>query len=96
MKKISKAIALKYFKTSMEAAPRLIAKGKGNLAKKIIEIAKENNIFIKEDSELVNMLYDLDLFEEIPEEVYAVIAEIFAVMIRMKNEVNIDFNNEKE
>ena len=89
MKKLSKAIALKYFRKSDDDAPRIVAKGKGLCAKKIIEKAKEYGVFIKEDSELVNMLYDFELFEEIPEEAYTVVAEIFALMIRMKNEAGI-------
>ena len=70
-----KAIGLKYVKDE-DNAPKLIAKGEGNLAEKIIEIAKEHNIYIKEDKDLVEILSTLDLYEEIPEELYSVIAEI--------------------
>ncbi len=84
MNKKFKAAALKYEKFK-DNAPKVIAKGQGNIAKKIIDIAKSNNIPIKEDPDLVEMLYKLDLYEEIPENLYAVVAEIFAFIYKLKN-----------
>ena len=72
-----KAAALKYERLK-DKAPKVIAKGQKNIAEKIINIAKENNIPIKEDPELVEILCKLDLYEEIPEELYKVVAEILA------------------
>jgi len=80
----NKVVALKY-DSSKDAAPRVAAKGKGVIAEKIIEIAKENGIPIKDDPELVDILSMLDLDEEIPSSVYQVVAEILAFVYSLKN-----------
>ncbi|MBI5327217.1 MAG: EscU/YscU/HrcU family type III secretion system export apparatus switch protein [Deltaproteobacteria bacterium] len=78
MKKNSeKAVALKY-KARDDRAPKVTAKGSGLIAQKIIELAKSNNIPIKDDPDLVNALSLLSLYEEIPHSLYKVIAEIIA------------------
>jgi len=70
-----KATALKYEK-GKDNAPKLVAKGEGLIAEKILQIAEENGIFIKEDKELVEVLSTLDMYQEIPEELYKVVAEV--------------------
>ncbi|MGD1076658.1 MAG: EscU/YscU/HrcU family type III secretion system export apparatus switch protein [Thermodesulfovibrionales bacterium] len=60
------------------AAPKVIAKGKGKVAEKILEIAKKYNIPIQEDRELVEVLSSLDLYQEIPPKLYRAVAEILA------------------
>jgi len=75
--KSEKAAALKYSQ-GKESAPKLTAKGRGEVAKKIIEIAKTHNIPIHEDKELVEFLSMLDLYQEIPPELYRAVAEILA------------------
>ena len=77
MEKNKKAVALKY-KINEDNAPKVVAKGRGFLAEKIEEIAKECNIHIEKDSELANSLYRLNLNEEIPEELYEAVAKILA------------------
>lgn len=79
--KLSKAVALKYEK-GKHKAPHLAAKGRGKLAEKIIAIAGEHNIPIKEDADLVDILETVELESEIPLEVYAVVAEIFAYLYK--------------
>ena len=54
----------------------VVAQGKGQVAKQIIEMAKENDIQIQEDSTLVANLLDMDFGENIPPQLYAVMAEI--------------------
>jgi flagellar biosynthesis protein len=76
-----KAATLKY-DPNKTAAPRLTAKGKGWLADKILELAKEHDIPIKQDRDLVNILETLELDQEIPLEIYAVVAEIFSYLYR--------------
>lgn len=71
------ATALKYDENS-SAAPKLLAKGQNEVAERIIELAKQHNIPIKEDKDLVEILSALDLDEEIPLELYSIVAEIFA------------------
>ena len=81
-----KAAALKYERLK-DNAPKLVAKGQGYIAEKIIEIAKQNNIPIKEDPDLVEMLYKLDIYEEIPEELYKVVAEVFAYIYKISEKM---------
>lgn len=75
--KKKKAAALKYNK-NLDNAPKLIAKGQGVIAKEIIKRAKEHNIYIKEDSDLIEVLYALDINDEIPESLYMVIAKLLS------------------
>jgi len=75
--KIQRAVALKYQPKS-DNAPKVIAKGRGKVAEKIIEVAKKNNIFIHDDPDLVEALSQLDIHEEIPNELYSVVAELLA------------------
>lgn len=77
-----KAVALKY-DTQINSAPAIKAKGKGEIAEKIIKIAKENGIPIKEDTDLVELLMQIDLNKEVPPELYKVVAEIFAFVYRL-------------
>jgi flagellar biosynthesis protein len=79
-----KAVALKYGKG--DAVPKVSAKGKGWLAEKIIEIAKQHNLPIRTDADLVEILEQVELNQEIPLEVYAVVAEIFAYIYRVNQE----------
>ena len=60
-------------------APVVVAQGKGQVAQQIIELAKENDIQIQEDSTLVANLLDMDLGDNIPPQLYSVMAEIFII-----------------
>jgi len=71
------AVALKY-QPKTDNAPRVTAKGKGKVAEKIIEIAKENNIHIHNDPDLIEILSQLDINDEIPPDLYVVAAELLA------------------
>ncbi|KAF0181800.1 MAG: flagellar biosynthesis protein [Nitrospirae bacterium] len=82
-----KAAALRY-NPQQEQAPRVVAKGSGLIAEKILGIAKENNIPLKEDKQLVEILSTLDLGQEIPPELYKAVAEILAFVYRMTNKVH--------
>ncbi len=77
-----KAVALRYNR-EIENAPRVVAKGEGYIADKIIKKADEIGIPIKEDKELVNLLSSIPLDYEIPPELYRAIAEIFAYLYKM-------------
>ncbi|KZN32942.1 EscU/YscU/HrcU family type III secretion system export apparatus switch protein [Pseudoalteromonas luteoviolacea] len=59
-------------------SPEVVCKGFGELAEEIIALAKEKEIMIHEDAALVKTLGQLDLHEEIPKELYYVIAELIA------------------
>lgn len=71
------AVALNY-DAEAEQAPKVVAKGKGDVATNIIEKAKDNAVPIQEDPTLVNLLGELDINETIPEELYQAVAEVFA------------------
>lgn len=77
--KIDAAVALDYDfdpqRVSREA-PKVLAKGRGEVAKRIITVAKENDIPLYEDPDLVEVLYRIELGDEIPPELYKVIAEV--------------------
>ncbi len=79
-----KAVALKY-DSQLNSAPVVKAKGTGKVAERIIKIAKENGIPIKEDTDLTELLMQIELNEEIPPELYKVVAEIFAYIYRLNN-----------
>ena len=68
------AVAIKY--DPGEVAPKIIATGKGKVAEKIIETAKENDVALHKDSKVANTLSKLDIGEYIPPELYEVVAEI--------------------
>lgn len=59
-------------------SPQVVCKGFGDLADEIIALAKEKDIMIHEDAELASTLSQLDLHQEIPKELYYVIAELIA------------------
>lgn len=72
-----KAVAVKY-RPKIDDAPKIIAKGQGKVAEKIIEIAKEHQLHIHNDPDLIEVLSQLDINEEIPPDLYIVIAELLA------------------
>jgi flagellar biosynthesis protein len=76
MKK-ERAVALKY-RTGFDRAPKVTARGKGKIAEKIVDIAKEHQIHIHEDADLIEILSTLDINEEIPPDLYVVVAELLA------------------
>jgi flagellar biosynthesis protein len=81
----SKAVALKYIPVR-DRAPKVTAKGSGILAQKIIELAHKHGIPIKEDPALVQILAQLDFYQEIPPSTYLVVAEILAFIYSMNNQ----------
>ncbi len=80
---VKTAIALQYDPYTDEA-PRVVATGKGEIADKILKIAQENQIPIREDPILAQALSLVDLEEEIPSELYAVVAEVLGWVYRLR------------
>jgi flagellar biosynthesis protein len=70
-----RAVALAYSGERTDA-PRVVAKGYGNLADRIIELANQEGVFVHESPELVALLMQVDLDARIPESLYQVIAEL--------------------
>ncbi|WP_397537496.1 EscU/YscU/HrcU family type III secretion system export apparatus switch protein [Rummeliibacillus pycnus] len=87
------AVALS-FNSITSDAPKVIAKGKGQIAENILEQAELHNIPIQEDASLVQLLGQLDLNESIPEELYQAVAEVFAFIYRL-DQLHEKFPNEK-
>ncbi|WP_456432378.1 EscU/YscU/HrcU family type III secretion system export apparatus switch protein [Thermosulfuriphilus sp.] len=75
--KRNKAVALKY-RPQKDQAPRVVAKGAGLLAEKILEAARQAGVPIREEPDLLEILYRLEINEEIPPETYILVAEILA------------------
>ena len=73
------------YDTQKDKAPRVVAKGRGYLAGKIIEIARRHNVPLYEDQNLVQVLEALDIETEIPPELYQAVAEVLAFIYRMNN-----------
>ncbi len=78
------AVAISYDK-ERDSAPKISAKGKGAVADKIIELAKKNNIPMHEDPDMIEVLSKLDLGQEIPAELYKLIAEVLVYVYRANN-----------
>ena len=78
---LKKAVALGYNKEK-DGAPKVLASGQGVIAENIIAAAKENNIPIKEDKDLIEILSKIDINQEIPPNLYRAIAEIFSFLYR--------------
>lgn len=88
---ISTAVALKY---DGEDAPTITATGEGSVADEIIRIAKESNVPLYENADLVALLSKLELGENIPEVLYRVIAEIIAFAYHIQNKVPDGFDTD--
>ncbi|WLR52324.1 FlhB-like flagellar biosynthesis protein [Bacillus tianshenii] len=80
--KRKQAVALSY-NEDKDQAPKMVAKGKGDTAENIIQLANKHNIPIQEDPSMVEILGKLDINESIPEELYQAVAEIFAFVYRL-------------
>lgn len=77
-----KAAALRY-DPAQDGAPRLLAKGEGYVAERLLSRAKELGIPVYEDRHLVEALLDLELESEIPPELYRVVAAVLAFVYKL-------------
>ena len=76
-----RAVALKY-NVEMDRAPRLVAQGRGEVAERILVLAREHGIPLHRDPDLVEALATLDLGDVIPENLYQAVAEVLAFIYR--------------
>ncbi len=81
------AVALNYEKES-DNAPKVIAKGYGEVAKRIVETAKENDIIIETNEMLAEALSNVELDETIPIELYEAVAEIIGFVLRANEKIS--------
>lgn len=77
------AVALSY--EEGDQAPKILATGKGHVAEKIIEAAKEENVPIHKDEKLAGTLSKLEIGDYIPKELYGVVAEILVFVDRVES-----------
>lgn len=78
------AVALHYDKSG---APRVVAKGKGAIGAKIVEIAKAHDIPIEENEVLAGALSNVEIGDEIPEELYKAVAEVLIFVLRLSGRI---------
>ncbi|WP_169754498.1 FlhB-like flagellar biosynthesis protein [Campylobacter curvus] len=79
-----KAVALGYNREK-NSAPKVLATGSGEIANKIISLAREHEIPIKEDPDLIEILSKVEIDQEIPPNLYKAIAEIFSFLYKVTN-----------
>lgn len=80
--KLKQAVALSY--DPLDMAPKIVATGRGRVAERIIEEAKENDVPIHRDDNLAGTLSKLDIGDYIPPELYEVVAEILVFVDKME------------
>ncbi len=78
------AVALHYDKTG---APRVVAKGRGPIGEKIIELARAHEIPIEENEVLAGALSNVELGDEIPVELYKAVAEVLVFVLRLAGRI---------
>jgi flagellar biosynthesis protein len=78
------AVALHNDKTG---APRVVAKGKGTIGDKIIEVAKAHEIPIEENEVLAGALSHVEIGDEIPAELYKAVAEVLVFVLRLSGRI---------
>jgi flagellar biosynthesis protein len=76
------AVALAY--NDSDAAPRVVAKGRGLIAQAIIERAQQAGVYVHESPELVALLMQVDLDQRIPPQLYVAVAELLAWLYRIE------------
>lgn len=83
----SVAVAIKYRPVEGDTAPLVTAKGKGFVAERIKEVARENGIPIHEDEGLARLLSAVELNAEIPYALFGAVAEVLALIYRADSEL---------
>jgi flagellar biosynthesis protein len=81
MSERQKAVAVRY-DAENESAPRVLAKGEGPIAERILALAREHDIPLHADRDLVHLLGALDLDVEVPPTLYKALAEVLAHLYR--------------
>ncbi len=80
------AAALRY-QAQVDVAPKVVAKGQGVVAEKIIALAQEHHIPVQSNPDLLSLLSTVDIMEEIPGEMYRAVAEILAYVYSINQQL---------
>ena len=75
------AVALDY-DAPKDNAPRVVAKGRGEIAQRIIDLARQNGVAVRQDADLAELLAVLELDQEMPVEAFTAVAEILSYIYR--------------
>lgn len=78
------AIALTYKRDSM-GAPQVVAKGRGVMADRILELAQQHHVPVKQDKFLMETLDQVGLGQQIPAELYQAVAEVLVAVYRTES-----------
>ncbi len=78
-----RAVAVKY-DVKKDRAPKILASGRGSMAEEILRLAEENQIPFYEDKTLATLLAKLKFDEEIPPQLYTVVAEVLAFAYQLE------------
>ncbi len=78
-----RAVALQY-SAAEDSAPKVVAEGSGVLADRILDLANQHHVPIREDPLLVQALASLEVGDHIPPELYQVVAEVFAWLYELE------------
>jgi flagellar biosynthesis protein len=78
------AVALHY---DRKGAPRVVAKGKGEIAKKIIEVASEHDVAVQENEVLAGALSNVEIGDEIPAELYRAVAQVLIFVMKLSGKI---------
>ncbi len=81
--KRTSAAVLKY-EVGRDAAPRLVAKGYGEIARRIIELARQHQLPVIQDAALAALLMKLEVDETIPATLFQVVAEVYAFLMQLE------------
>lgn len=81
---VTLAVALQYDEVN---APRVTAKGSGDIAQQILEVARRHQIPLQENSELVKVLSKIELGDQIPQALYLAVAEVIAFAYLLKGKI---------
>ncbi|MBX9849021.1 MAG: EscU/YscU/HrcU family type III secretion system export apparatus switch protein [Rhodocyclaceae bacterium] len=76
------AVALAY--APGDAAPKVVARGRGLIAEEIINRAKSHGVYVHESPELVTLLLQVDIDENIPPQLYVAVAELLAWLYQVE------------
>lgn len=77
------AVALAYH--GNDAAPKVVAKGRGLIAEAIIERAKESGVFVHQSEDMVGLLMQVELDQQIPPQLYLAVAELLAWLYQLEH-----------
>lgn len=80
--KPKQAAALRY-EHGRDQAPKVVAKGRGKIAQRIIELARRHQVPLVEDASLANLLDALEVDSDIPPELYRAVAEVLVFVYRL-------------